>query len=147
MLQSECNSLLKSIYEGDLKPFGEALLFECNFKKVDINSYFKNKPFLRDILLAWNQEKNKNVIYNCGNEILWNNSDIRVGDNTVLFKNWHQSGIKYVKDIYNHEQQKKGKRKVQGVPQSQTAALPRPQEEDETDKSKQAQIEQTYEKH
>ena len=42
---------------------------------------------------------------------------------------------------------KKGKRKVQGVPHSQTAALPRPQEEEETDKSKQAQTEQTYEKH
>ena len=42
---------------------------------------------------------------------------------------------------------KKGKRKVQGVPQSQTAALPRPQEEEETDKSKQAQTEQTYGKH
>ena len=41
----------------------------------------------------------------------------------------------------------KGKRKVQGVPQSQTAALPRPQEEEKTDKSKQAQIKQTYEKH
>ena len=41
---------------------------------------------------------------------------------------------------------KKGKRKVQGVPQSQTAAFPRPQEEEETDKSKQAQTEQTYEK-
>ena len=42
---------------------------------------------------------------------------------------------------------KKSKRKVQGVPQSQTAALPRPQEEEETDKSKQAQTEQMYEKH
>ena len=42
---------------------------------------------------------------------------------------------------------KKGKRKDQGVPQSQTAAFPRPQEEDKTDKSKQAQTEQTYEKH
>ena len=42
---------------------------------------------------------------------------------------------------------KKGKRKVQGVPQSQTAALPRHQEEEKTDKSKQAQIEQTYVKH
>ena len=49
----------------------------------------------------------------------------------------------------NHKatKSKKGKRKVQGVPQSQTAALPRPQEEEETDKSKQAQTEQTYEKH
>ena len=45
------------------------------------------------------------------------------------------------------QSKKKGKRKVQGVPQSQTAALPKPQEEEETDKSKQAQIEQTYEKH
>ena len=39
------------------------------------------------------------------------------------------------------------KRKVQGVPQSQTADLPRHQEEAETDKSKQAQTEKTYEKH
>ena len=35
---------------------------------------------------------------------------------------------------------KKSKRKVQGVPQSQTAALPSPQEEEETDKSKQFYI-------
>ena len=48
------------------------------------------------------------------------------------------------KKVYTHV---KKVRKVQGVPQSQTAALPRPQEEEETDKSKQAQIEQTYEKH
>ena len=33
------------------------------------------------------------------------------------------------------------------MPQSQTAALPGHQEEEETDKTKQAQIEQTYEKH
>ena len=38
----------------------------------------------------------------------------------------------------------KGKRKV---PESQTAALPRHQEGEETDKSKKAQIAQTYEKH
>ena len=41
---------------------------------------------------------------------------------------------------------KKSKR-VQGVPQSQAATLPRYQEEEETDKTKQAQIEQTYKKH
>ena len=38
-------------------------------------------------------------------------------------------------------------RENQEVPQSQTATLPRHQEEEETDKAKQAQIEQTYEKH
>ena len=49
--------------------------------------------------------------------------------------------------IKQGSKQKKGKRKVQGVPQSQTAAFPRHKKEEETDKSKQAQIEQTYEKH
>ena len=39
----------------------------------------------------------------------------------------------------------KGKRKVQGVPQSRAAAFPRHQEEEETDKTKQLQIEQMYE--
>ena len=49
--------------------------------------------------------------------------------------------------LYVCLEKKKGKRKVQGVPQSQTAALPRPKEEEETDKSKQAQTEQKYVKH
>ena len=49
--------------------------------------------------------------------------------------------------LFSQYHEKKGKRKVQGVPQSQTAAFSRPQEEEETDESKQAQIEQTYEKH
>ena len=38
-------------------------------------------------------------------------------------------------------------KEVQGVPQSQVTALPRHQEEEGTDKTKQVQIEQTYEKH
>ena len=55
--------------------------------------------------------------------------------------------VALLKINFRHLFPKKGKRKVQGVPQSQTAALPRPQEKEETDKSKQAQTEQTYEKH
>ena len=42
---------------------------------------------------------------------------------------------------------KKGKRKVQGVTQSEAATLPRQEEEEETDKIEEAQIEQTYKKH
>ena len=40
---------------------------------------------------------------------------------------------------------KKFRKKIQVV--SQAAAIPRNQEEEETNKTKQAQIEQTYEKH
>ena len=42
---------------------------------------------------------------------------------------------------------KKGKRKVQGVPQSQAIAHPTHEQEEETDKTKQVQMEQMYEKH
>ena len=42
---------------------------------------------------------------------------------------------------------KKGQRNVQGVPQSQTAALPRHQEEEKTDKRKSKKKKKTYEKH
>ena len=49
--------------------------------------------------------------------------------------------------VFNILYKKNDKGKAQGVPQSQTAAPPRYQEEEETDKFKQAQIEQTYEKH
>ena len=49
-----------------------------------------------------------------------------------------------VTTLGNHVAKKKGKRKVQGVSQSQTAPLPRHKEKEETDKTKQAQIEQMH---
>ena len=49
--------------------------------------------------------------------------------------------------MFVHETKKGRENKVQGVPQSQAAALLRHQEEEEADKTKQAQIEQTNEKH
>ena len=47
----------------------------------------------------------------------------------------------------NSHNSKNGKKKVQDVPLSKTAFLSRHQEKEETDKTKQAQNEQTYEKH
>ena len=66
---------------------------------------------------------------------------------TELFQARQDAAIATSKLLVENSGYKKGKRKVQGVPQSKTAVLPRPQEEEETDKSKQAQPEQTYKKH
>ena len=66
--------------------------------------------------------------------------------NIAVVTNADPDGYKFV-GKETETRKKKGKRKVQGVPQSQTAALPRHQEEEKTDKSKPSQIEQTYEKH
>ena len=66
-------------------------------------------------------------------------------DKSLIVRNF----MFFLLNITEHENfpDRKGKRKVQGVPQSQTAALSRHQEEDETDITKQAKIEQTKEKH
>ena len=56
-------------------------------------------------------------------------------------------GLKTQEQNSTRQDFKKGQRKVLWVPQSHAEALPRHQEEAETYKTKQAQIEQTYEKH
>ena len=55
---------------------------------------------------------------------------------TELLQARHDAAIATSKLLMENSSYKKVKRKVQGVPQSQTAVLPRPQEEEETDKSK-----------
>ena len=85
--------------------FGSNILFSGNVSEVDIAKHFINKPFLRDILMSWSKLNFNSLIYNHYNEILWNNSNIRIDEKTVFYKNWFQSGIKYVKDIFDHEQQ------------------------------------------
>ena len=75
-------------------------------------------------------------------DCLWENDVIPTREQRSLVR--QQLAEKHAKLLLK---KKKGKRKIQGVPQSQTAALLRPQEEEETNKSKQAQTKQTYEKH
>ena len=48
----------------------------------------------------------KTVISNYHNEIIWNNSNIRVGENTIFYKKWFQIGIKHMKDIYGQGNQR-----------------------------------------
>ena len=95
---------------------------------------------IRQLLIT--TERKSDSRFHCGSSCSGNVvAELHTSQNTGL------SGKKVrekSRECHNH---KKGKRKVQKVPQLQTAALPRHQEEEETDKSKQAQIEQTYEKH
>ena len=75
-------------------------------EKLTLSNISIKKPFLRDLLLAWSKFANKTVISNYHNEIIWNNSNIRVGENTIFYKEWFQLGIKHVKDIYDQQNQR-----------------------------------------
>ena len=41
----------------------------------------------------------REAIIDFSNEIIWNNSNVYVGNSTIFYKTWLQLGIKYIKDI------------------------------------------------
>ena len=44
----------------------------------------------------------REAIIDFSNELIWNNSNIYVGNSTIFYKTWLQLGIKYIKDIYDY---------------------------------------------
>ena len=100
MVEAENDAILNRIYINNLRPFGGKLLFECNILENDVCRYTQNR-FLKDVLLAWCRCKANVVIPSYRHEILWNNSNIKAADNTIMFANWFNNGIKFFKDIYD----------------------------------------------
>jgi len=41
-----------------------------------------------------------NSAYACANQGLWNNSFIRVGSKSIIYKQWLSKGVKFVKDLF-----------------------------------------------
>ena len=86
-----------------LNPFGGKLIFECNVFSRDIDIFAGANKFLKDVLIAWSSCNSKPAISSYRQEILWNNSHIKAGEQTIIYKQWHQKGIKYFKDIYDDD--------------------------------------------
>ena len=92
--------ILNRIYIHNLQPFGEKLLFQCYILENDVCRYTQNR-FLKDVLLAWRRCKANVVIPSYRHEILWENSNIKAADNTIMYANWFHNGIKFFKDKYD----------------------------------------------
>ena len=87
MIEAENETILNKIYINSLSSFGGKLLFECNISEDDICRITPNR-FLKDVLLSWCRCKSNVVIQNYRHEILWNNSNVKAGVNTIMFSNW-----------------------------------------------------------
>ena len=93
----------KNIYLKQLKKYGGELIFECNINPKDIK--LKKETFLYDVIKSWFEiKKTKQENISTSSEIIWNNSHIKVLNKTLFYENWLNNGIKYVKHIYNYEQ-------------------------------------------
>ena len=67
-----------------LEKFGGKIFFECNLKEKDI-LLFPKKSLFQDILLSWFEINDSNVD-TIGKQLIWNNSQIKVGNKTLFNK-------------------------------------------------------------
>ena len=85
------------------------LLLHCNIAATDISFCFKRKlpNFWRDVLTCWCNYNYKEIeeIQNPSSQILWFNSNIKVG-NTVLFhEHLLNSGVIYISDLLDENRE------------------------------------------
>ena len=99
--ESNLNACWSHIPLSYIKHLGGPFLFECNYNlkslKIDIPI-----DFYKDVFYIWqtiNQHtpETKEQIFN---EIIWNNSFIKIEGFSVYYRKWHESGVVRIKDIF-----------------------------------------------
>ena len=98
------NGQWKTFYLDKINRYGGKLLFESNLNKGLITHMFPNNSFLREILIAWDKitHTHKEDIKVVGKQIIWNNRDIQINNQTLLYKHWLNKGIKHIEHIYDY---------------------------------------------
>ena len=75
-------------------------IWECTLCKRDIEVLFDDS-FWRNVLIAWNELRDvspegDNVIEK---QMLWYNSNIKIGKQVICYKKWAEKGVMYVQDL------------------------------------------------
>jgi hypothetical protein len=81
----------------------------CNLKFNDVASlskYITNK-FWREVLEAWSIYNYDDTVDNTDVTLqtIWFNSSIKVGHNTIFYKEWYRKGIKIIDDLLDENKQ------------------------------------------
>ena len=61
-------------------------MYRRSLKKMHFNRY----------LIAWSKLNKTHATVYYSNGIIWNNSNIKVGNRTLSYKNWNRTGLKYI---------------------------------------------------
>ena len=62
-----------------------------------------NNQFILDFCFAWSDLTFETQLVNPGDQVVWNNSLIRVNNDIILYKNRLGPDILYVRDLYDNE--------------------------------------------
>ena len=97
ILGKDTSFFWKVLSEKNLRSVGGNLIWSCNFDNKDsLLSNIKNN-FLVDVLVAWSDFRfqyyeGRSQSLN-RNEIIWNNSYIKINGSSFFYEKWHQQGI------------------------------------------------------
>ena len=90
----------KLFFDNILSKRGGSLIFDCNVAYSDTYNICGHNQFLNEMLKAWVtlKPKIKNDARKC---IIWNNSDIKVNNESLYYKQWHEKGVLYLEHIFD----------------------------------------------
>ena len=75
---------------------------------ADIDKLDRQNEFWKNVMESWSmihfKQNIENKLDETGQCILWLNSNIKIGNKMINFKDWFDKGITYIKDIYNHKE-------------------------------------------
>ena len=79
------------------------LYFHCNLKVTDLDKTWRQKPssFWFDVISTWCRANYRKPmeINNPENEVIWFNSNIRIGGNLVFIEGMHKKGVNRIGDL------------------------------------------------
>ena len=89
----------KIFFNYYLKPFGGNILWYCNMNKTEKCIDNIKNEFVKNVVQSWCSLAYDSDTANVKDQIIWNNSLIKIDKKTQFKQHWYNNGVKYVKDL------------------------------------------------
>lgn len=101
-LMSGVHKPWKRYIQSKLEIVGGADLFlRSNFDMTKQENLYNISNFYKDIFCYWQNIKTCNKEFQ--NEVVWNNKDITIGNNSPFYREFFEKGIIYIKHFFVHQ--------------------------------------------
>ncbi len=89
----------KCFYEKHLEPFGGNFIWHCNINPDENCLKIINNNFIYEVVVSWFSVVYEPACLDYHKQIIWNNSDIKIANRMVFWKDWYDKGVKSFKDM------------------------------------------------